>query len=116
MISPGGEVYCNTPPADYEYGTRGLVILRKVLDDCLAQSAAQAGAEVRENHRVEAVSFDDDVTIRVRGRSEPLRADVVLGCETAFLHIVRKNLQTPLFPKRHLRWSACATYFEITRK
>lgn len=111
MISPGGEIYCNSPPADYEYGSRGLVIPRKALDYCLAQGAAQAGAEVRENQRVEAVSFDDGVTIRVRGRSEPLRADVVLGCD-GFPSVVRKNLQAPSFPKRHLLVGVRA-YFEL---
>lgn len=111
MISPGGEVYCGTPPTDHEYGARGLVIPRRVLDHRLAQGAAEAGADVRENQRVEAISFDDGVSISVSGTSEPLRADVVLGCD-GFPSVVRKSLRAPVFPKRNLLVGVRA-YFEL---
>ncbi|MCC7072050.1 MAG: NAD(P)/FAD-dependent oxidoreductase [Deltaproteobacteria bacterium] len=109
LASPGGVVVKAPMPA-HVFGGRSAVVPRELLDQQLVQLATKAGATLREGVMVEGLALDEGgVTVSVRG-GEPVRADVVLGCDGA-PSVVRKALGAPDFPDEDAAF-AVRVYYE----
>lgn len=90
LVSPGGvELRAELP--ETVYGGELLTIPRTVLDARLLQEAARCGAEVREGARVQGIEHTGTaIRLRIQG-SEPLEADIVIGCDGVH-SLVRRSL------------------------
>jgi menaquinone-9 beta-reductase len=111
-VSPGGKVWDMTFPARL-FGGKAHVLPRQVLDERLVQNAVQAGARLREGVRVEALERDGDSLLLRCREAEPVRADVVLGCDGS-PSVVRRALGAPDFPE-HEGGFAVRAYYEDVR-
>jgi geranylgeranyl reductase family protein len=110
-ISPGGVVLeIDIPPR--LFGGKACAIPREVLDERLVRRAVQAGAELREGVRVEGIERDaQGILLRCR-EGEPLRADVVLGCDGS-PSVVRRALGAPDFPEHEGAFAVRAYYENV---
>ena len=110
-LSPGGVVLKETIPSRL-FGGKASVIARQVLDERLVRRAVQAGAELREGVLVEGLERDaHGVLLRCRD-GEPLRADLVLGCDGS-PSVVRRALGAPDFPRDEGAFAVRAYYENV---
>lgn len=93
LVSPGGVEMLTPLPQDV-YGGRALVIPRSTLDERLVQRAARAGADLRQDVRVERVHVGPrSARLELHGYPS-LDVDAVLGCD-GIPSIVRRSLGAP---------------------
>ncbi|ATB31283.1 geranylgeranyl reductase [Melittangium boletus DSM 14713] len=110
-ISPGGITWSALIP-ERLFGGRSSVVPREVLDERLVRRAVQAGATLREGVRVEGLEREHDV-LRVHCRDgEPLRADVVLGCDGS-PSVIRGALGAPAFSEHEGAFAVRAYYEDV---
>lgn len=90
------------PPAD---GTvEAYAPRRRVLDKILVDAAVTAGAELRENFIVEALTYDGEVVTGIKGRDEKgqavtEQARIVIGAD-GVRSLVAQNVNAPVFLDR----------------
>lgn len=109
LASPGGVVLQAPMPA-HVFGGRSAVVPRQVLDEQLVRLATAAGAELREDARVESLArHERGVCVTLQG-GERIDADVVLGCDGS-PSTVRKQLGAPDFPDEDAAF-AVRVYYE----
>ncbi len=95
LVSPGGiELLAKLPGTIH--GGQALVIPRATLDERLAQRAAKAGADLRQDVRVDRVSVHPTYARLHLHDGSTLDADVVIGCD-GMPSVVRRSLGAPAF-------------------
>ena len=95
LVSPGGvELFTELPESIC--GGRILVVPRTTLDQRLVQRALRAGAELREDTRVEHVDISPQRARLGFGNGESLDADVLIGCD-GIPSLVRRAVGAPAF-------------------
>lgn len=110
-VSPGGVVWDAAIPPRL-FGGKASVISRQVLDERLARRAVQVGAELREGVVVEGLEREGSgVVVRCRGH-EPLRANLVLGCDGS-PSVIRRALGAPDFPEDEGAFAVRAYYENV---
>ena len=111
-VSPGGVVWDAAIPPRL-FGGKASVITRQVLDERLVRRAVQAGAELREGVRVEGLEREGAGVVLRCQKGEPVRADLVLGCDGS-PSVIRRALGAPDFPE-HEGAFAVRAYYEGVR-
>jgi len=101
--------------ADANGGRGGFCPRRKVLDNVLLEAAAASGVEIRDAFTVEALLFDGDTVVGIRGRQRngttvEERARLVIGADGVH-SFVAKHVHAPEYDRRPVAVCAYYSYF-----
>ena len=96
------------PPSDGV--AEGYCPRRTVLDSLLLEAAAEAGAEVRTGHSVDALVFEDGAVVGIRSDGAEERARIVIGADGRNSYVARA-VQAPEYETRAGRTCAYYSYW-----
>lgn len=111
LISPGGiELFTQLPPGIH--GGQALVIPRTILDERLTQRAVRAGADLRQDLRVDQVTVSSSCARLHLHDGSTLDADVVIGCDGT-PSVVRRSLGGEPFRQAQTASAVRAIYEDV---
>jgi len=109
-VELGPLVFEAAPPPTPEGQAVSYAPRRYLLDQILAQAAAQAGADFRDGVSVEEIVMEGDRVVGIRTPSGVERARIVIGADGVHSRVAAA-VRAPDYHVRETRLSACYTYF-----